>query len=259
MTLHGALAYTQARLQAHHGRQPGNSVFQSLAAISEFRPYLEQARATALEPWTVNISLMSTNHEIERLLRASLRARIEEVTSWVPAPWREVVRWTRVLLDLPALEHLLRGEPPFPWMFDEDNLKALAIAEAKARRRLLEHGEYAPLARGPREQPLLECWLAEWRRRLPEMPRPEVRRLEQLVALVWAHRASFASAPVGEPASARMAWEARRQLEAKVVQHFRRAFMEPAAVFAHLLLLALEFERLRGALVSRRLFFAEAD
>lgn len=257
MTGRAIFAYAQARMQARHGQRPGDRVFESLAAVSAFRHYLEQAHATALEPWVANVSSVSPPHEVERLLRASLRARIAEVASWAPESWRAAVNWTRVLPDLPALEHLLRGEAPFPWMFDEDDLRSLAAAEPEMRRALLERGVHASRATGARAQSLLERWLAEWRRRLPATGRHEARRLEQLVVLVRAHRAAFAPAPLSAPPSPRAAWEARRQLEAKAVRHFRRAFMEPAALFAHLLLVALEFERLRAALVSRRLFSAE--
>ncbi|MEW5708407.1 MAG: hypothetical protein AB1830_05790 [Pseudomonadota bacterium] len=253
----GAFAYAQARLQARHGQRAGDPVFQSLAPIAEFRPYLERARLTPLKPWMLNIGAGSDPHEIERLLRAHLRARIEEAAAWVPAAWRAPVRWTQVLVDLPALEYLLRGEPALPWMMEEDSLKALALAEPEARRAVLGQGDYGPLAQGADRESLLERWLRAWRSLLPRMPNRAARRLEGLVVLVRDHRAAFAPAPSGESPSPRAAWDARRRLEAQAARHFRRAFLEPAAVFAHLLLLALEFERLRGALVTRRLFASE--
>jgi hypothetical protein len=205
----------------------------------------------------LNIGPGSGPHEIERLLRARLRARIEEVAAWVPATWRAPVRWTRMLVDLPALEYLLRGEPALPWMMEEDSLKALALAEPGARRAVLERGNYGPLAQATDGQSLLDRWLQAWRRLLPRMPNRAARRLERLVALVRDHRAAFAPARPGEAVSPRAAWDARRRLEAAAARHFRRSFLEPVAVFAHLLLLALEFERVRGALVTRCLFASE--
>ncbi len=253
----GAFAYAQARLQARLGQRAGDPVLQSLAPIAQFRPYLERARFTPLKPWVLNIGPGSGLHEIERLLRAHLRARIEEVAAWVPAAWRAPVRWTRALVDLPALEYLLRGEPALPWMMEEVPLKALALAEPEARRAALGQGDYGPLAQGADGGSLLEGWLRQWRQLLPAMPAPAARRLEELVALVRDHRAAFVPVPSGETASPRAAWDTRRRLEAQAMGHFRRAFLEPAAVFAHLLLLALEFERVRGALVTRRLFASE--
>ena len=46
----------------------------------------------------------------------------------------------------------------------------------------------------------------------------------------------------------------RRDLAHAVTRLFRRHGASPAAVFCHLVLVALDLERLRGGLVRRRLF-----
>ena len=250
------LAYAQARLQARYGARAPESVWQPLVATAEFRPFLEQARATPLRAWVTNVSPISPLHDMERLLRLELARRTDEIARWLPKEFQAAVDWTQRLIDLPAVDHLLKGAAALPWMLEEEHLKPIAAAEPETRATILAHGALAPLARGAGD--LAAAWLLEWQRRLPRLARGARRRLDGLIDTVRAHRAAFAPPPVEEPALARAAWELRRQLERRAVRHFRAGFLEATAVFAYLLLQALEFERVRGELVSRLLFAREA-
>ncbi len=247
-------AYAQARLQARYGSRPTAPDWQRLTAIADFRSFLDHVRATRLAPWVVNISPLVRHHELERLLRAHLRARISEVAGWVPPSWRAAVRWVRVLVDLPALAHLLRHESSQAWMLEEDALRPFAAAEAEIHTALLERSAWAALARDGGASPLAGRWLKEWWRRVPPASPPLRRRLEALAEAVQRHRRTFIPAAGAAPVPARAAWEARRRLETTLVRHFRDGFEAPSATFAFLLLTALEYERLRGELVSRLLF-----
>lgn len=249
------LAYAQARLQARYGARAAESVWQPLLATAEFRPFLEQARATALRAWVTNVSPISPLHEVERLLRVELARRSDEVARWLPQEFRAAIDWTKRLVDLPSVDHLLKGGAALPWMLDDAQLRPIAAADPPARATVLAQSALAPLARGAGD--LAARWQQEWQRRLPKLARDARRHLDRLVDTVQAHRAAFAPPPVGEPLPARAAWELRRQLERRVVGHFRAGFLEATAVFAYLLLQALEFERLRGELVSRLLFATE--
>lgn len=247
-------AYAQVRLQVRYGQRPRESDWRQLTALIEPAAFLEQARAGGLRPWVAGVGATTPVHELERLLRARLRARIEEVARWVPEEWRPAVRWTRFLVDLPALDHLLHGEPPHDWMREEEDLKPLADVEPELRRRALAQTACGALARGPREEGagLFEAWLVEWRRLLPHVAGRAAHRLEALVVLVQAHRQAFARLD----ASGAAAWEARRRLEEALARRFRTAFLEPAAAFAYLLLVAIDAERLRAELLTRTIFAA---
>jgi len=250
-----ALAYAQVRLQARHGQRADDAVWQPLSAISDFRPFLEQTRTTPLRTWISNISPISPLHEIEQRLRGEFRRRVTAVAAWLPQALQPAVLWTRILIDLPIVAYLLRREPLIGWMLDDENLRAIAAAEPDARAATLSRSVYAPLARG--EGSLRERWLSEWQRRLPKQPAHSGRRLTQLVRTVRAHLASM-EPPVGEELMpARAAWSLRRALEQRFVYHFRWGFLEPSAVFAFLMLEALEFERLRGELIRRQVFAGE--
>ncbi|MEO5363643.1 MAG: hypothetical protein H7838_08475 [Magnetococcus sp. DMHC-8] len=53
--------------------------------------------------------------------------------------------------------------------------------------------------------------------------------------------------------------QARQRLQQQLRELFRRQIGQPAALFIHLALLALDFERLRGGLVLRALYHATAE
>jgi hypothetical protein len=88
-------------------------------------------------------------------------------------------------------------------------------------------------------------WLDAWRRLWPRCGDDDREALEALVRTVESHIVQFARAPADEAANLRLA------LKARVETLFRRHALGPAAAFDHLMLLALEAERLRAELVSR--------
>ncbi len=248
-------AYAQARMQTRLGARPSDSAWLALAANVEFRSYLEHARTTPLRPWLSSLAPTADAHETERILRARLRERVNEVAGWVPSPWRDAVRFAALAVDLPAMEHLLAGGEPLPWMHQEASLTGGAARATRAGlARQAREGGFARTRVGA-DLSRREYWIAAWRTRLPRTAPAPARRIERLVELLREHLDSRAG-----PAEARVDRHGRRDrdFESRVVGHFRRALMEPAAVFAYLLLVALEFERLRGALVGRLLFAARA-
>jgi len=247
-----AFAYAQARAQARHGERLTEPAWQVLSATVAFRGFLEQARASSLRPWLHNISPISSEHDIERLLRENLRARIADVVSWVPGKWRHAVQWTTPLVDLPALDHLLQGEATEAWMRDDPLLGAVAAADPTHRVAVLADGPLAPLVRGESAQDLVDRWMVEWRRRLPKLQRDARVHLDRLVQRVQALRAT----DLLHPAVNSMAHA--HDVTSGIIFEFRRSFLQPAAIFSHLLLDAVEFVRLRGALLSRALFERES-
>jgi hypothetical protein len=255
------LAYAQARLQARYGQRAAEPEWQRLLAVSDYRSFLEQARTTRLRPWVVNLSAASSSHEVERLLRAQLRARIAEVARWAPARWRAAVTSSASIIDLPALGFLERGETAYPWMLEETSLKTIIAAAFSADTKdRLENVGVRPSSLSVRAESFdsgrcvhPERWLAEWRERLPALAARERRQLDALVATVRVHLAHF-GARVDALPTARQSWALRRSFEAAIVLHFRRGILAPAALFAYLLLVALEAERLRAELVTRLVF-----
>lgn len=225
----GAIEYAQARMQSRHGARPDARTWANVHAAITPAALLEAARASALEPWIAGLDASTPAHELELALRERLRARICEVARWMPEEWRPALLWTRALVDLPALQHLARGRPAPGWM-TRDPAIATRLDDAGDEER-------ARRARG--------AWTEAWRRAWPPGGEDERSALEALARLVEAHLEAFARAdPADAPAM-------REQLGARVQALFRRHALSPAAAFCHVLLAALECERIRAELVAR--------
>lgn len=252
------LAYAQVRMQSRHGARAPHSAWQRLGALTDYRAFLEQARLSGLKSWLSNVSPISQPHELERLLRDQWRARLGELTRWLPRPYAPVLAWSATLPLLPALAYLLRGEPAYPWMLDEPALKTLAAAEPGQRLMLLAQTEFAPLTHEPSDLALLDRWLRVWQRRLPPITARERQQVAALVRLLQTQRQGVVPGTATVPLDTRAAWAARRAFQGKVLSHFRRGFLAASGVLAYVVLEALELERVRAALATRAWFPAEA-
>lgn len=241
-------AYVQVRLQARYGEWVGESTWQTLYSLINLDAWLEQARTTPLRNWLAGITPTTGVHEIERLLRTRMRDLISEVAAWVPTAWRPAVQWTGMLIDLPAVAGLLQGQPAPAWMLADPRYRHLAVAEPALRARVLAQGPLAPLAVAISKGELSgtgwrRWWVDEWHRRFPRRE-PRLERLARDLELQ--------SQNMAQPATD--AWAARRELAERAGHLFRRGFMTPLAVFAFLLLQALELERVRAEVLKRALF-----
>jgi hypothetical protein len=244
----GSLDYALARLHARHGERADTAAWQRLAVAREFATLLDAARASPLQRWLGGITPHSDAHAIEAVLRERWRSRVAEVITWMPARWQGALAWCGLWPDLAPLQHLLRGGEPAAWMRDEPLWQQLASAQPAARGAVLAAAGLGALLDGaaPRLS-LLPAWSREWQRRAPAALGDEA-TTQALVATLRAHGAAFAAAPVDQAASLRSG------LRARLALLLRRATLQPAAVFIHLLHDALELERLRGELLDRRLF-----
>jgi hypothetical protein len=245
----GSLEFAQARIGARHGERVRESDWHAIETVRELGPVLELARATSLRPWLAGIDAASDAHRIESALRERWRAVVAEVAGWMPKRWRPALAWWATVPDLAPLQHLARGEEPAAWMRDDVVWQALAAAAPGARAMLPADGALAALSPAwfdPEALPRL--WAAEWRRRWPDRRREEGEKLEPLARAWFAHLRRLAAATSGE------SWMLRTALRAELVLLLRRATLEPAAAFIHLLLCAIDLERLRAELLRRVVF-----
>jgi hypothetical protein len=236
-------AYAQARLQARHGRRPGSGDWERLERVGDFGHFIQSARGTGLEPWVRHLGTTSSAHEVERGLRATFRQDIEAVAAWQPPDWRPALLWTRALLELPALHHILQQRPPPEWMTRLPDTGTAAERSGEARRRALERSGLGHFAE-KREHPLPETWLRQWHRLLPSGPEGHLAGLRRIEAALRRYRRDVARGEPGPDAA----------LETDLTRLFRRHAGGPAAAYAHLGLLALDIQRLRAGLMHRRLF-----
>jgi len=272
MSGHPSLEYGYARLSARLAARPDERLWRQLRSARSLQAAIDAVRGSAAAPYVAGVAMRGTIDSIELAFRQHLRARIREVTSWAPQAWHAALRWTEVLVDLPVIQHLL-GDARLPhWLRDDPHLSAYAIADRIARRAHMTQGPLAPLIAslahheapkraggvrrvGERLHPLLPAWQAQWQQRWPACSEEERTALLLLARTVRAHLAAFATLPVEATTAS------RERLAERVRRQLHDAAGQPAALFAYLLLVALDLERLRGEFVLRAAgrAFAEAE
>jgi hypothetical protein len=117
----------------------------------------------------------------------------------------------------------------------------------------VQRSELAPLLQTDAEGSLGQHWVAAWRQRWPAT-----------TAAVRADRAAVEQRIQGHLSRFRhstteAAWNARQQLREQLRLDFHGLGLSPVAPFVYLLLLALDLERVRGALLDRALFVEPAS
>lgn len=244
------IGYLQARLQARHGQRPSDEDWRLIESSVDLLHYLDAVRATALKRWVRGISPDSSAAEIEMLLRANWRDGVEQAAAWAPSAWRDMLLWCRWLPDLPVLAHLLDDGGVRPWMLRDPITRSFARDEPVPCLEALAETELAPMhAALMAGQGVREAWQSALRERLPrEASNRTQEALEQLEWRLEEHRVAMMEALAEDDGQA-----LRKALGARFLRIFRRAAGTAADVFAFLGLEALEAERLRAGLVTRRL------
>lgn len=246
MTRLADFAYVQARLQARHGRRPDALVWQLLESSRTVGHYLALARSGVWADWTDSLDERGDSHRIECDLRARWRQYVDEVAAWLPQRWQPATRWFAVIGELPLIEALRRDATVWRWLHADEHLAAFAQPDPDERTTALRRASLLPFAAlrtGRDDREAATIWLDEWRRLTPDdghdtalLDRPAKLLLPRL-AEADAARSAAAQAARGS-----------------LLKLFRRHAGSAVAVFAHLALVALDVERLRGGLVVRCLF-----
>jgi hypothetical protein len=248
MSQRARFAYAQVRLQARHGMRPTEQLWLRLAGTGDLAGFLQQAQHTTLRPWVLGMQATQTSHDMELLLRQRYRDYVEEVAGWLPGHWHTVVYPARRLPDLPALQHLLRGEPAPEWLLDDTDLRPFASENMASRLEAIRNSDCDYLAIAwQRGEPLAMAWLEHWRQQW-RVSRRFVAGLAYLGRLL---RRYLQASLGGQSASTGLP---RQRLVSGLNYIFRCYSFEPAAACAHLGLIVLDLEYLRGELLQRALF-----
>lgn len=241
--------YTQTRLQARHALRPDERSWQLVESQRDLGNFLQSARQNTLKPWVTGLEVTDHHHLLETALLQRYRDYIDDVASWVPQGWRKAVQWTKSLTYLPALLHLLRGNSPQAWMLQDPVLRQFTAIHQEQRSAAFAQSDYAPMAQAQREgHSLLGAWLMRWQDLWPDERTGQQASLGLLRATLQQHLLSF---PQEAPDTG---WRRREELAHKLGMMFRKYSYQPAAIFIHLLLIALDVERLRGNIMQRQLF-----
>ncbi|SRR6056297_504539 len=242
-------AYLQTRLQARHGDRPSSDEWRMAEASADLLHYLDALNRTSLKRWVRDLHPEMAPEEIERLLRAAWRQEVDEVTDWSPDDLRAAVEWLRWLPDLPAIEHLMRGEQVPPWMRADPVLREFAFEEPQRRAEALAGLPVAPLG----DEDVAAAWLAAWQARLPGRTHPLPAELSALVAVMRGHLHAMRAGPEADGQAL------RNTLAANLARRFRHGAGTVVALFSHLLLQGLALERARAGIIARRLLPERAE
>jgi len=238
-------AYGQARLQARHGRLPDAPAWQTLESSRTTAHFLAQARSGPLAEWSDDLGDGSDAHHVERQLRRRWRRHVAEVARWQPVRWQAATRWFATLTELPLIDGAAREGPALPWLRDDERLAGLAQPGLAALEETPGAAELAPfLARdaGGKRLGAVSVWLDQWQRLVPWSD-GDARLARRPAELLLPRLLDAQGLRASDDAATRHALQ----------QLFRRHAGSAVAVFAHLALVALDIERLRGGLVTRRL------
>lgn len=251
-----SLEYAYARTAARLAQRPDERLWQRTRSARSMPALLETVRASPAAAMVSGITPDDADL-LELAFRQQLRLHIAEVAGWAPAEWRSALQFCTLLLDLPALLDLLGTDAPPRWIAADPQLSAYATATTAARRAAIAAGPMARIAAilddavpdtGSRQHrsaplhPALVAWEREWRTTWPDECTDA---LEALVALVKRHLANFATLAPGATATA------RAELAAQVLALLHQHPAQPAALFAGILLHALDLETMRGEFVRR--------
>jgi len=249
LTVSPIFAYAQARIQARYGALPTEEDWQRLAGARTLGLFLEEAREGALRDWVKGFSASSDAHDLDRGLRVIWTESVDQVTQWMPKPWRGSVAWLRWLPLLPILAHAAGGGPLPEWADRDPILRTWRGADGTLDPAALSAAGAGALLVPPPE--LAQAWRAQWRRLWPACGRRLASSLQHLEAMAARHMAAFRSA--GGDA----AWPLRRELRERLRLDFHRRPLEPTVAFIFLALVVLDLERLRAAIMQRALFSSQ--
>jgi hypothetical protein len=257
------IEFAHARIGARLGQRPDERLWQHLNAARGVPALLDAMRASPAAGYVTGVAVPGEADQIDLAFRLQLRARIAEAAAWSPEDWRSAVAWTRHLVDLPALVHLLGTQPPPRWVGDDPTLAPFALPDHAERVDALRSSPLAPIVeamlhppaeaalravararRSPSLHLALQAWRSHWHGLWPAPRRGSADALEQLIDIVERHWRRFGGLHLDDAQAARDA------LALRVKALLRQHPAQPATLFAYLVVVALDLERLRGAFLA---------
>jgi len=248
MQIEGSLDYALARVLARSGARLDEAGWRRLDANRDLGLYLAAVRATSMADWVGGFDTEHNCHTFESALRARWRHYVEALAIWHPESWQAWLSWLAWLPGLSLLAQLARAESAPTWILADSVYGRIAPGTPAERILALAQTPLAPL------EPVLEgrisagqAWIDHWQSLLPNTDVRTASLLELVLRAIGQHQRQLLHTADSS--------EALREELANRLQRLLRIGAGTAIVsVCHLGLVALDLERLRGALACRRLF-----
>jgi len=248
MTGLSVIAYAQARIQSRYGERADAGLWLKLHNIHDLGSYLQTAQQTPLRHWVLGLSSSHSSHDIELALRQKYRRNVDEVASWMPTDWQKPLHWVKRLADLPVLQYLADGGEPLDWMKADPDINCFLADDPLVRvQAMRQAGNSVMVDTWQQSGSILSGWLSQWNSLRPKS-RYSNRGLQPLEKLLndQMHEQENQQ-EVLLPSDYEIILDQLRLI-------FRRYAFQPAAVFAYLVIVAIDLHRIRSDLMQRMYF-----
>lgn len=248
MQIDGNLDYALARVLARCGKRLDEAGWRRLEANRDLVLYLAAVRSTSMADWVGGFDAEHDCHTFESALRARWRRYVEAVAIWHPEGWQAWLGWLAWLPGLSLLAQLARAESAPAWIMADSVYGQIApgtpaeriVALAQTPLAALESVLEGRISAG-------QAWMDHWRRLQPNTDERSASLLKRFLHAITQHQRQLLVAADTS--------EALREELANRLQRLLRIGAGTVVVsVCHLALVALDLERLRGALACRRLF-----
>jgi hypothetical protein len=254
MSTDGNLDYALTRVLARFGERLDEADWRRLEANRDLGLYLAAVRSTAMADWVGGFDAEQHDcHTFEAALRTRWRSYVEAVAIWHPQEWQAWLAWLAWLPTLSLLAQLARPDPAPIWMLADTVYGRIAPGPPAERVAVLSRTALAPLAAAlTGHSSVGAAWSAHWQTLKPRADARTEQSLELMLLAMRQHQqqllraADSADAPRGELAN-------------RLQNLLRLAAGTVIVTVCHLALLALDLERLRGALAYRSLFAERSE
>jgi hypothetical protein len=242
------LDYALARVLARSGERLDEAAWRRLDANRELSLYLAAVRSTSMADWVGGFDPEHNCHTFESALRARWRRYVEAVAIWHPEGWQAWLSWLVWLPGLSLLAQLARSESAPAWLLADSVFGRIAPGTPAERIAALAQSPLATL------EPVLEgrisagqAWIDHWHTLLPSTDLRSASLLGLVLRAIAQHQRQLLHAADSSEAL-------REELANRLQRLLRMSAGTVIVSLCHLALVALDLERLRGALACRRLF-----
>ena len=250
-------ASPHSRVRARIGAMPDKDQWQYIVAARDLDTSIQRMRENGLARWVGQLSRAPGTRAIEKALRQGVADVVGDVCRWLPARWRDTVRWMQTGLVQLWVQDLLRNaECDLPRQAPAA-LQGIAAQPLEHRREALQAAGFARHV----EQDhlvLLEEWLRGFDAACPALRGGEARAVLRIRRLLVEHRVAVLDASRRawreyrpQESDDLTQWRLRERLAARLRDLLGYETFHGGFLLLYVVLELLQFERCRALLLAR--------